>query len=247
MTGIFQAGPKHQEVLARFLQKAPVENTFLLADIEKYGFSSPFQQVWVLWKNGLPEAVYLRFYQNLLVYSESGDIDVTFVEKIASEYDIMIIMGRRVDMNSVLAWGVRAGWQAQHKKLLSLGPAPSLVGTVPGLRKAGPQDADAIYAFLQKIEGFAAMYASKEMLVQRLVSDDGTHLVLEAGGHILAHANSTVATRQTVVLGGVATRADVRGQGLSSAVVSEFHVRRTQWTGAAMTVPPGSNGFRRRH
>lgn len=195
MTGIFQAGPKHQEVLARFLQKAPVENTFLLADIEKYGFSSPFQQVWVLWKNGLPEAVYLRFYQNLLVYSESGDIDVTFVEKIASEYDIMIIMGRRVDMNSVLAWGVRAGWQAQHKKLLSLGPAPSLVGTVPGLRKAGPQDADAIYAFLQKIEGFAAMYASKEMLVQRLVSDDGTHLVLEAGGHILAHANSTVATR----------------------------------------------------
>ena len=145
MTGIFQAGPKHKEVLARFLQKAPVENTFLLADIEKYGFSSPFQQVWVLWKNGLPEAVYLRFYQNLLVYSESGDIDVTFVEKIASEYDIMIIMGRRVDMNSVLAWGVRAGWQAQHKKLLSLGPAPSLVGTVPGLRKAGPQDADAIY------------------------------------------------------------------------------------------------------
>ena len=59
-----------------------------------------------------------------------------------SEYDIMIIMGRRVDMNSVLAWGVRAGWQAQHKKLLSLGPAPSLVGTVPGLRKAGPQDAE---------------------------------------------------------------------------------------------------------
>lgn len=58
------------------------------------------------------------------------------------------------------------------------------------------------------------MYASKEMLVQRLDSDDGIHLVLEAGGHILAHANSTVATRQTVVLGGVATRADMRGRGL---------------------------------
>lgn len=106
--------------------------------------------------------------------------------------------------------------------MLSLGRAPSLAGPAGGLRKAGPCDADAIYAFLQQIEGFAAMYASKEMLVQRLDSDDGIHLVLEAGGHILAHANSTVATRQTVVLGGVATRADMRGRGFASAVVSEL-------------------------
>ena len=61
-------------------------------------------------------------------------------------------------------------------------------------------------------------------------SDDGIHLVLEADGHILAHANSTVATRQTVVLGGVATRADMRGRGFASAVVSEL-CRRMQAKG----------------
>ena len=49
------------------LQKAPVENTFLLADIEQYGFTAPFQQVWAMWRGGLPAAVYLRFYQNLLI------------------------------------------------------------------------------------------------------------------------------------------------------------------------------------
>ena len=43
MTGIFQAGPEHKEALLHFLQKAPVENTFLLADIEQYGFTAPFQ------------------------------------------------------------------------------------------------------------------------------------------------------------------------------------------------------------
>lgn len=230
MTGIFQAGPEHKEALLHFLQKAPVENTFLLADIEQYGFTAPFQQVWAMWRGGLPAAVYLRFYQNLLIYSGGGGIDTAFVERIAREYGIMVIMGRGADMETVLAWGASSGWRAQHKKLLSLGHAPSLAGPAGGLRKAGPCDADAIYAFLQQIEGFAAMYASKEMLVQRLDSDDGIHLVLEAGGHILAHANSTVATRQTVVLGGVATRADMRGRGFASAVVSEL-CRRMQAKG----------------
>ena len=158
MTGIFQAGPEHKEALLHFLQKAPVENTFLLADIEQYGFTAPFQQVWAMWRGGLPAAVYLRFYQNLLIYSGGGGIDTAFVEKIAREYGIMIIMGRGADMETVLAWGAGAGWRAQHKKLLSLGRAPSLAGPAGGLRKAGPCDADAIYAFLQQIEGLSLIH-----------------------------------------------------------------------------------------
>ena len=222
MMAIQKMTRQHRDMLLNFLSQDPVANTFLIADIEQYGFYTPFQQVWLQWEQDKPAVVYLRFYQNLLIYGKGCLPDETFVNKIIQNYDIMVIMGRRSDMAGILEWGVNSGWQAQHKKLLSLGKNQTLAAPMHGMKIAGPEDADRIYAFLQQIEGFGAMYASKEMLVHRLESKDGLHLILETDGHILAHANSTVATRHTVMLGGVATRADVRGKGFSSAIVSEL-------------------------
>ena len=79
------------------------------------GSPHPFSRCGPCGGASLPAAVYLRFYQNLLIYSGGGGIDTAFVEKIAREYGIMIIMGRGADMETVLAWGAGAGWRAQHK------------------------------------------------------------------------------------------------------------------------------------
>lgn len=222
MTGITAACKKDLDVLLTYLEKEPVVNTFFLADIEAYGFESPFQNVWIQWENSRPSAVYLRFYQNLMVYSSENQISTDFICHIAEKYDIMVIMGCGTTIQLLRHADFDSNWKYQHKKLLSLDFAPKFVPAVSGLRNAQVQDVNAIYSFLQKIEGFAAMYGSKEMLEQQLVSQEGIHLILEKDGEVVSHANSTVATRHTVMLGGVATRADMRSRGLASAVVCEL-------------------------
>lgn len=70
---IITCADSHAGLLERYLEQEYVFNTFLLADLRLYGASAPFQDTWADVENGVCRAVYMRFYQNLMVYGEAVD------------------------------------------------------------------------------------------------------------------------------------------------------------------------------
>lgn len=218
--GISPAKQEQKQILLHFLEQQPLLNTFLLADIERYGFHNPFQQIWADWRGGIPSAVYLRFYQNLILYGHGQGIDLAFVRRITAQYGILVIMGPGEDM-AALAPLAGEGWKAVDKGLYALNGEEKLPpATGHTLQPATCDDVDTIHAFLQGIEGFGSMYASRQMLADRIATGDGIHILLKRDGRLLAHANSTAASHTSVMLGGVATLESARGQGYASAVVA---------------------------
>ncbi len=208
-----------RDKLLAYLEQQPLINTFLLADIEKYGFNQPFQQVWLEEKNGALQAVYLRFYQNIIVYSHCNHLDAEFVQLLIEQFDILLVMGRGADMDCLSSLE-HGNWSLVKKGFYSM-PNDYLLPepTALPLRTADCGDVDLIHNFLCGIEGFAAMYASRDMLYDRIHSGDGIHLLYEKNGKLISHANSTTPSRYGAILGGVATAPEVRHMGHASAVV----------------------------
>lgn len=58
------------------------------------------------------------------------------------------------------------------------------------------------------------------MIARRIETREGRHFIIERGGQVICQANSTAETAEAAILGGVATRADWRRQGLASAVMT---------------------------
>lgn len=66
---------KDRGQLLNYLQENPIYHTFLLADMEQYGFNHSFQQIYVQEENGECQGVYLRYYHNLILAGEPDYID----------------------------------------------------------------------------------------------------------------------------------------------------------------------------
>ena len=90
------------------------------------------------------------------------------------------------------------------------------------MKKGVPGDEDKIHAFLMTIPEIRALYASKEMIADRLKSGDGTHLYLERNGEMIAHVNSAAKSPFTVMLGGAAVKEKERGKNLEALLISRI-------------------------
>ena len=70
--------------LLEYLHDEKEYNTFLIADINGYGFESDCQDVWMDVEGEECKGVYLRFYSNLLVYSKEDTLNIEIMKKLAN-------------------------------------------------------------------------------------------------------------------------------------------------------------------
>lgn len=210
---------RDKNVLMEYLKEEKEYNTFLLADIATYGFENPCQDVWMEMDDNVCEGVYLRFYTNLLVYSRTDSLKQTSFETILKKFPVFVIMGKSStlkDISSVLT----EEYKCSEKQLFSLRTTAKLSNTVSDVLKAEEKDVDDIFEFLGNIPQIRALYTSKEMIRDRIVSGDGVHLFIRDGKTIISHGNSTTEAEQTVMIGGIATDEMYRKKGYASRVVS---------------------------
>lgn len=207
----------HTKILKDFLKNDMVYNTFILADIDIYGFDKPFQDVYMKTdKLGNCESVYLRFHNNLILSGEN--IDLTFVKDLLRE-DIRIIMGKDELIKQVNEIS-GASYTYLTKYIYSLYAKNKLLNINNHIEIAKTSDVDEIYNFLQTIEGFENMYKSKDMILNRIESGEGSHVFVKKYGKIVAHANSAAKSEFTAMIGGIATDKDFRGKKLAQEIVS---------------------------
>lgn len=198
-------------------------NTFLLADLRAYGFDMDCQDVWMDMTEGRCCCVYLRYYNNLLIYSREDHIDKESLDFILQNHHILVIMGKEKLLSQAKDM-IGKDYLSSSKQLYRLPegtiPGTSLKGEQAVPVKARLEDVDDIYTFLGSIPQISGLYRSKEMIRDRIMRNEGVHLFVRKDGRIISHGNSTTGSDETVMIGGVATDPDFRDRGLASMIVS---------------------------
>ncbi len=211
---------KDKEQLLAYLKEEAVYNTFLLADIEDFGFEETFQTVYMDEEQGEIKGVYLCFYQNFLLYCRENEVNISFLEQLFSNYEPDVVMGKTQTVQIVQRILTEHVLESRGLYLFS---DPSCLETDNSeIYAAGPEDVDDIFAFLQSIDELRHLYTSKQMIADRIEKNCGVHYIIRKNGEIIAHANSAAQCEATTMIGGVSTAPDERGKGLGGQVVSRL-------------------------
>lgn len=210
---------EQEKELIGLLQREPLLNTFILADIQLYGFDSPFQKVWVD-RLPAPQAVYLVFYDILCLYAQDArQVQPDAVRQIVQENKISCMMGPLPVLQPLL--GYVPGYQLNQKVLC--GQTRALPPQKQDLTQVAQEaDVDDIHAFLNSMPEFDKMYASRDMIAHRITSGDGVHLAIRQEGSLIAHGNTAATSDFVVMIGGIATHPAHRGQGYARQVVNHL-------------------------
>ena len=179
----------------QYLKAEPVYHTFLLSDLECYGFEHEFQQVYMQEKEGICEGVVLRYYNNLIL---SEFIEKPECKKIAElvTSEITTVMGKGENVEQVMRC-VDRKWEIIYNTLYVHQNMKSLEKKGGEIRRAEKKDIERIYEFLMTFPEMRALYAEKGMIENRICGKEGFHIIMEKEGEIIAHGNSAATTDQT--------------------------------------------------
>jgi DNA-binding GntR family transcriptional regulator/predicted GNAT family acetyltransferase len=209
-----------RSALISYLNQEPVYNTFMLADIEDFGFEEKFQTVYMDVEQGECIGVYLCFYQNLLVYSKDENINISFLEQLISWFIPDVVMGKTQDVKIVQR--ILCDYELTQRPLYLCDSADNLVEEKAEIKRAVREDADEIFSFLQSIPELKSLYTSKQMIEDRIIKNTGVHYLIRENGKIIAQGNSAARCEKTVMIGGVAVNPEYRNQKLASQIVSRL-------------------------
>lgn len=216
---LLQCTERDRSELIAYLEQKAAYHTFLLSDITLYGFDHPHQKVFAeRSESGEVTGVYLRYFNNLILAGDPPPCD--FVRRMKEE-GADTIMGPAESVRTV---GETLDLLSRYveKRLLTLHTDHMLMPDLPGVQIADIGAAPQVHQFLMEIPAFRQMYASVDMVLNRMKSGEGMHMVLLLDGQIVAHANSAARTRCSCMLGGLAVEASRRGRGIASALVSSL-------------------------
>ncbi|MBU9739690.1 GNAT family N-acetyltransferase [Diplocloster agilis] len=214
-----KCGSEDKGILTGYLSKEKEYNTFLLADVNAYGFDADCQDVWMDWEEGRCTGVFLRFYTNLLVYTQEKELNAASLDFILKNHEILVIMGKS-SLFAPLETKLEKEYRCCQKQLYRLESRELLKPHCPEVTQAGVADVDEVFAFLGSIKEISGLYTSKEMIRDRIANQDGIHLMIRKDGRMISHGNSTTGSEHTIMIGGVATEPAYRRQGYASCVVS---------------------------
>ncbi len=209
-----------REILIAYLKEEAVRNTFFIGDILNYGFESELQSVWADFDGEDCRAIYLWFCKNLLIYSKEEVLKEPSIKELLEMKKPDQIMAKTCHLNQIHPF--LEGYQLHKKSIYGL--ENSLEVEKPrgvNVQKAKRQDADRLYDFLQSGE-LAPLYRAKKMIEKRLETGEGIHYFIEQEGKIVAQVNSAASTPYTVMIGGVYTAPNYRGNRFASYLVGKL-------------------------
>lgn len=216
---IIQCTTDHDKLLIHYLEKEPVFNTFMLADIINYGFNFSHQQIYMEQnENGIISNVYLVFFNNLIIAGELDSINTLFIQSLLTE-SISIIMGKN-QLIQHIAKTLHLERSYQQKSFYQLKDKKQLIDSSHLIQQATVADSADIFTFLATIPEFVEMYKKKEMIENRIIREDGIHLFIKEDQTIIGHVNSAAHSRQTSMIGGMAIHDLYRHKGLAKEMIS---------------------------
>lgn len=220
---LIKASEKDRENILNYCLKEPIFNIFIIGDIENFGFSSPYQDVWYEESKEEIRGVVLRYHNNLIIYSYLLDLDVSLIYPLIDQYNIEIVSGEEeiIDKIEASLWGkfFRNDMNfCQHEK------TSSLVEIKEEIIVASDKDAMKIAIAYGDIEEFKFLYSRDvdkryEQILERIESGEGKHFIILDHKGIISHGNTSAENTMSAMIGGIFTRKDKRNKGFANQII----------------------------
>lgn len=211
--------------IIEYLSEEPSINLFMIGDIEAFGFTCDFQEVWAE-VDGVDDikAVLLRFYQSFIVYSK-GEFDISGFVEIMRRYASPIVLSGTAKI--VEKFENIEGLTLGKKRKLYFAECRSkefLKETTIEIHKATIHDVDRIIELRKSIKEFHVKDDANKILQQSIEAKTGRTFYTEENGVITACVSTTAENSLSAMIVGVCTKENYRRQGLATNIMHKlFH------------------------
>ena len=212
----------HHQVLA-FLSEEPSINLFIIGDLDAFGYSSEFQEIWGEFdEQDSIKAVLLRFHQSFIPYAK-GEFDTEGFVSIMKRYTQPISLSGKSDIVEkfeafvdLLLGKKQVTFFAEclSDEFLSAGDVE--------FKKASIEDVDQIIELRNSIEEFHIRSDAREILVQGMESNTARTYYTVDHGIITSCVSTTAENSLSAMIVGVCTRKEYRRQGLATAIMQKL-------------------------
>ena len=199
-------------------------NSPILSQIERYGLSKGFQDVWMIYDNDScqnPKAIIMRHFNHIYLYLLSSDADYEEIASFSAFFGSEIIWSGLRNLECMEPF-LKEFRLEPSRHMILCNPARLVSGN--RVEHARVEDSGMLAQMIFKEKDFRRFYTSEseiEMGIRRRMEmGQCRYLVIKDGNEILAQAYTTIETKNYITIGGVITKPDQRGRGLAGQVVS---------------------------
>lgn len=203
------------------LKKDPSRTMFIYGDIQQNGLETDYQEIWLDEKDGTIGAVLLRYHNNFVFYIFDKVYDLIGFKERLDDPRINVMSGSKTQIDSLpselfSSYKFRTMYFCACKELKDNVESMNVI-------RAQSKDAYSIAQSFYSITEFSDFNTNIEDRAQRMYDKLDTQksraFIACDQEKVIAHANTSVETDASVMVGSVFTLPDYRTQGLASHVV----------------------------
>lgn len=222
---IRKLGEGDRQITLEFLSDEPAVNLFAIGDIENFGFSEEFLELWGSFNSHTKEleGVLLKFHENYVPYYKDNRFDTSEFKKIIeADKNKKIISGREDivdDFRGVLEKAIeKSNYFCELRKDNKLKEIRDKV------KLATEKDAVRVYNLLEEIEEFQETDTNSVERIKKSIGDKlGRIYYLEnEKGELISVSQTTAENSKSAMVVGVATHKEYRKKGLMSQCLSKL-------------------------
>lgn len=213
----------HEQVFA-FLKEESAINLFIIGDVEAFGYDTDFQELWGKFaENDKIQSVLLRFHDSFIPYGKA-DFSGDDYEGILSTYNPLKISGKSdvvekfENIQSIQLGLKNKMYFCECKDDTSL-PTTPIHETI---KIASIDDVERIMQLRSNIEEFPSADQSEKILRQSIETNTGRTYYIEKDGEIIASASTSAENSLSVMVVGVCTHPNYRGNGYASLILQKM-------------------------
>lgn len=209
---------KDRDRLLEALNADPAYNLFIISDIENFGVTTKFQDVWAdVAKDGRIRGVMLRYYGHFIV-SRTDECDTTqFLPIVELSPSFSLLSGKEELIDKLIpAFPVRGVHRFYFTQLNKVDPAFTSVTDIP-VQKATVEDAEELFALHQTIREFKDMSETLEGFRKTLETGTGRTWYIRKNNRNISAASTTAENQYSALVVGVCTAVEYRKRGYASS------------------------------
>jgi uncharacterized protein len=211
----------HEQVLA-FLSEEPSINLFIIGDLESFGYSSEFQEIWAEFdEQNTIKAVLLRFHQSFIPYAK-GEFDPSGFVSIMKKYSQPILLSGKSDIVEKfesfddLQLGKKQVTYFAERTDVFLSPNDVVY------KEATIEDVEHIIELRESIDEFHIRSDARELLIQSMESNTSRTYFTTENGIITSCVSTAAENSMSAMIVGVCTRKEYRRKGLATSIMQNL-------------------------
>jgi hypothetical protein len=211
---------KDNEKVMKFIQQEPAINLFIIADIENYGYSSEFQDVWADVKENSIRAVLLKYHSNFILYAPHEHNYNGITEILKKQNKFKILSGKKETIEQYTSVFNFHKIKKQYFAKLTKSTFKNKRNEDITIRKADFDDAEKIYNLRNTIKEFEDLPKSLDSIKNDLKKSSRRTFIVKSNDKIISAASTTAECSTSAMIGGVMTHPDYRNRGYASTCMS---------------------------